>query len=374
MAKFADISLNSELNKKSNQFLDKLNSQMHYESELFGGDTKFEWVAEIEFACPYIDNIIRRPRVALIKEEDIVILEKAKKTSVATVKHLARNTKNIDEIDEETGEVKPAKLLIERNEETFNIYENRFIYTLIENLLRFVLHQEELLDKMQLKDDKVLEYAATTVAGREKINVELKVTANDLAKDSLEKLREEIEMVRKKIERMKLFIASWRKSEVMTALAKANVPLVIPPIKKTNLILKNPNFQVANRLWDFLQAMADEENNKDDVNTDGNNYLKGIMDDAFLMNYYVLDAVAASRKVQKEKLAEYAVVMIHQQLKRIISLLLDSGIQVTDQEILDMILALLKKERTKKVIDVNDIREIFRAEIEEYLNKTQNYF
>ena len=236
MAKLADINFKDAL-KRSESFADKLNSAFEYKSNLIGNEMTFEWVDEIEIAIPYLDNIFRNPKVALIKEEEIVILEKAKKTSVATVKHLAKNTRFIDTIEEETRDVTPSKLLIERNEETFNTYENRFIYTLTDNLLRFVLQQEDLLDKMKLQDDKYLEYAGTSIAGKEKVNIELKVTANDLAKDN-EKLEKEIEEIRKKINRFKQFINSWRKSEMMVALEKMHVPFIIPPIKKTNLILK----------------------------------------------------------------------------------------------------------------------------------------
>ena len=47
-------------------------------------------------------------------------------------------------------------------------------------------------------------------------------------------------------------IRALQYSEVYKALEKEDVPLVQNPIKKTNVILKNVNFQYAMKLWDFI--------------------------------------------------------------------------------------------------------------------------
>lgn len=59
---------------------------MYYQSDFSSDSFDFNWVDEIEFACPYLDNIVTNPKVALIKEEDVVKIEKAKKVSVASIK------------------------------------------------------------------------------------------------------------------------------------------------------------------------------------------------------------------------------------------------------------------------------------------------
>ena len=50
-----------------------------------------------------------------------------------------------------------------------------------------------------------------------------------------------------------------RNSDVYKILKKLNVARVIPPIKKTNVILKNTNFQYAMKLWDYLQSHIAED-------------------------------------------------------------------------------------------------------------------
>ena len=373
------LKLNNDLNKKSDLFTEKVNSQMYYQSDLSGDLINFEWVDRIEFACPYIDNIVRNPKVALVREEDVVKVEKAKKVSVASIKDLSRHTHYIEKIDEATMEVQPSKILIERSEETFNTYENRFIFTLIYNLHRFVRDKEIELENLEIKDERVLEYAATTITGVERVNIELKITANENPdnnnSNTPKNIVKEIESIKKRLKKINAFISSWKFSELYTTLEKANILLVIPPIKKTNLILKNSNFQVAEKIWTFMQTYEDNksESNKQGLDSTGNNDLLGLLDDAFLLDFFVLDSISPSKREQKKKLSEYAVIMIHKQIKRVISLLLNSGISVTDEEILEIIANELKKERNKTSIDSSDIKNRFKNEFDEFLEKVQNY-
>ncbi len=374
------ISLNNELNNKSDTFIKKLNSEMFYQSDFSSGSFDFDWVSKIDLACPYLDNIVRNPKLMLIREEETVKVEKAKKISVASIKDLSRHTQYIDKIDEKTNEVSPSKIMIERSEETFNTYENRFLYTLIYNVSRFINKKEEELENIEIRDEKVLEYAATTSTGKEKVNIEFKITSNEIPEEGEEnikekKIQQEIEKIKAQIQGIKAFVRSWQGSEMYTTLEKQRISLVSPPIKKTNLILKNPNFQVASKLWDFLQMYDDDkdDSSKKGLDTAGNNTLKSILDDSFLMDFFVLDSISISKREQKKRLAEYAVVLINQQLKRVISILLNSGISLTDEEILEMIANELKKERNKNLIDSSDIKNKFKSAIEEYIEKSRNY-
>lgn len=284
MAKKHAISINEELNEKSDMFVEKINSNMFYQSELTSDSMSFDWVNEIEFACPYLDNIVRNPKVALIKEEDVIKIEKARKITVASVKDLSKHTQYIEEINKKTDEVRPSKILIVRNEETFNTYENRFVYSLIDNMQKFIMRKESLLDGFQTKDDKVLEYAASTIAGSDRVNIELKIGSKEMPKGKDDNaFEDEIASVKARIKKIKDYITSWRRSEFLQSLEKAHVPFVIPPIKKTNVILKNPNFQIAVRLWSFIQTYDDNDNNSptNSLDTTGDDILRGILDDAF---------------------------------------------------------------------------------------------
>lgn len=376
MTKVIDMTDDKYASEKSEKFVKNINSDMHFKSEFSANESNFDWLNEIEFALIYLDNIVRSPRVILVNEEEVVKVERAKKITVASIKNLARNTHFIEKIDDETKDVQPSKILEVRSEESYNTYENRFIFTLIDMLTRFIAKQEEALKDLKNDNSKKLQYAASTVVGGEKITIELNIDSKEVTKLGNDKeTQEKIKEIKERIKKIKQYLTYWNRSEFIKNLIKARASFVIPPIKKTNLILKNPNFQVATKLWEFLYAygLNDQDETRDGLDTNGTNTLKEVLDDSFLTQYFVLDSISQSKREQKEKLSKYAVVMLKQQVQRSVSLLLNSGVKITDEQILEMIAKEIKNERNKKVVGKNDVKKKFMSVMDEYLESTQNY-
>ena len=65
--------------------------------------------------------------------------------------------------------------------------------------------------------------------------------------------------------------------------------------------------------------------------------------------------------------------MLKQQVQRSISLLLNCGIKITDEELLEMIADEIKKEKTKKLVGKDDVKKKFMSVMDEYLENAQNY-
>ena len=347
MAKNFKFASDNHIIEKSEKFIKNVNSDMHYKSEFSANGSNFDWLNEVEFALIYLDNIVRAPRVILVNEEEVVKVERAKKITVASIKNLARNTHFIEKVDDLTKDVQPSKILEVRSEESYNTYENRFIYTLIDMLTRFIAKQEESLKNLKNNNSKKLQYAASTVINGERVNVELNIDSKEVIKmDNDKETQEKLKEIKERIKKIKQYLAYWNRSEFMKKLVAARASFVVPPIKKTNLILKNPNFQVATRLWEFLYAygMHDEDEKKDGLDTNGTNTLKEILDDSFLTQYFVLDSISNSKREQKDKLSKYAIVMLKQQVQRSVSLLLNCGIKITDEQLLELVAEEIKKE------------------------------
>ncbi len=375
MTKALKLDNAEKLKEKSDIFIKSMSSDMHFKSELAMDSVSFDWVDRIEAACPYVDNIIRNPKLALINESDVVKIEKARKITVESVKDLSKHTHYIDKIDAKTNEVHPSRILVLRREETYNTYENRFIYTLITNLSRFLMKKEAFLEDFDTRSDKTLEYVGSTNTNSERLNIELKISSKELPQgQNGNNFENEIDSIRKRVKKIRDYINSWRRNEFMTSLDKAHVAFVIPPIKKTNMILKNPNFQIAMKLWEFLQNYdsKDDNSSKESVDNSGDDILKGILDDSFLMDYFVLDSIHSSRKEQKEKLASYAIVMIKKQVQRAVSLLLNSGIDISDEQIIAMVANEIKSEKSKRLVGSNDVKKKFKSAMDEYLERTQD--
>lgn len=374
MGKFDGI--DDKTKEKSELFLKQLNSDMCFKSSFVGNSMSFDWVDQIEVACPYIDNVIRNPKLTLIREENIVKVEKAKKITVASIKDLSRHTNFISKLDKKTKDVQPSKILDVRNEETLNIYENRFLYTLIDTLNRFLFSKEEILNNFEILDNKILEYAATSSNGEDDVSIELKIVSNGLPRESKDKsLKKEIDSVKMRVKRIREYITSWQRSEMMKALDKEHISLVNPPIKKTNIILKNPNFQVALNLWNFLQKYNSDENDnaKDNANNNGNDNLREYLDHSFLTNYFVLDSISSSKREEKEKLLKYSIYALTKEIYRTLSLLQKNGIKMDEEELLSILAQEMKNEKSDRLIGANDVKKKFQNAMDEYLERIQDY-
>lgn len=370
------IEVNEEKQKKSKTFLNKLESDMHFNSDYTGDLLSFDWLDEIEKACPFIDIIVRIPKIALIREEEVVKIEKSKKITVASVKDLTKHTHYINKVDKKTDNVEPKKILDVRSEETFNIYENRFLYTLINDMDKFIYEKEKLLDNFVVRDNKSLEYTASTVTTNEKVNVEVKVVSESLPTSKVDNdIKEELKSIKARLKRVKEYIGSWQKSEMIKSLEKAHVPFINPPIKKTNLILKNPNFRIAVNLWEYLSNYdyEDRDEEKDNIDNDGNDILKGFLDHSFLIDYFVMDSMTAYKREQKKNMSKYAVILLTEEIRRIVSLLLSSGYKITDEELLNMIAKEINKEKSERLVGVDDVKKKFKSALDEYLERVQDY-
>ena len=371
-----NLSLDDEKNLNSRIFLDKLKSEMNYKS-LYNGDLiSFEWLEKIEFACPYIDIIVRNPKLTLIQEENLVKVERSKRITVASVKDLAKHTQYIEDVDKKTNDVRPSKILDIRNEETYNIYENRFLYTLINDLHRFVADKEKLLNNFEINKNKTLEYKGSSVTKLEKVNIEVKVSSTSLpTKQDDKKLEEEINDAKKRLKRVNDYLSSWDKSEMVKALTKEHVNFVSPPLKKTNILLKNPNFRIAVRLWDYIRTY-DLDKKDDSKESDDNNsidIMKSFLDHSFLIDYAVMDSMVKLKREQKKNMTQYAVVILTEEIGRVMDLLASCGYKTNEDELLSLIAKQLKDDKRDRLVGAEDVKKKFKSAMEEYLERTQKY-
>lgn len=374
------LKLEKDLDKisKSQSFLTKLESDMDYKS-LYNGDLiSFDWLDEIEFSCPYIDIIVRNPKLTLIQEENLVKVERSKRITVASVKDLAKHTQYIEDVNQKTNDVRPSKILDIRNEETFNIYENRFLYTLLEDLNRFVREKEKLLNEFELNKSKTLEYKGTSVTTKEKVSVELRVSSMSFpSKQDDKKLEEEFKNAKVRLKRVKDYLSSWDRSEMVKSLRKLHINLVKPPLKKTNILLKNPNFRIAVRLWDFIRTYDLDEKDESKEGDDNNrvDVIKSFLDHSFFIDYSVLDSMARLKREEKKNMIDYSVIILKEEVIRVVNLLTSCGYKVTDDELLSFIAKEIKDDNDNKnrLTNTNEVKKKFKSAMDEYLERTQKY-
>lgn len=371
------LSVSPEVKADLEAFNKNVDSKMDYESSFSGSLMRFDWVDEILENCPYIDRIVKYAKIALVQVENTCEIDKAKRTGVESVKDLAHHTEYIDEVDE-NQEIKPNKILEIRSEETFKTYENKFLYTLVNQLEKFVYRKEELLDKFEFSSTKDLEFMTTTKTESEAVKVELHVECETLPNNNIDKkLQDEINQVKAKIKNIKEYLGSWRKSDMMKELTAANTPFVTPPLKKTNIFLKNPNFKLAIKVWEFINNYDynNDDNSSENLESKGDEILKGFLNHSALIDYYVTDAVHKLSSQQTKKMSEYALSLVTDEINRIMDLLNSLGIDITTEELLKLIAENLKAnsggDGKNRNSGAEDVKKKFLSAIEEYNKKLE---
>lgn len=355
--------LYSDKSENENSFKEELISNAIYKKDFDETTFSFEWIEKIEETIRYIDNILRNPNRFIVNEEDIVKIERARRITVESIKHLSKNTNYIQEFEKETGEVKPAKILNINKEESYNTYENRFIYSLIQNMKMYVDIKKRALERVnETKNDRSINYKATTKLGGEKYNIEINIDSSLVGGSngsSLSEINERIKKVENKIKDL-------TSTEVYKTIEKLRVSLVTSPIKKTNLILKNTNFQYAVNLWNYLQSNVENDlvNNKDSKEEKVSDKNKKLLDDSFYLNYLILKG--SNETLEKDK-REISINLLNNMLER----LLDIDV-LSQKEIIELIDKYFSVVKYETLVNDKEIQEIFKSEIDEYLKKFDN--
>ncbi|MGN0509254.1 MAG: hypothetical protein ACI4GX_08455 [Ruminococcus sp.] len=212
-----------------------------------------DWVVAIEETLPYIQKAIDEQRRFIKQVENVVRIELARKVGPESVKHLSQHTNFIARVDDD-GMVTPNKLLTTEREESFAIYENRVLMTLIRKALIFV-------------DDKYSKMKDVPNDSYNRIQMERHVNFNDkkidftinYVNESHDKLADDLDVLDvselsdfDRIRRIRTTLNEFLNTQLMREIAKE--PEVRPPITQTNLLKKNPNFRKAMELWTFLDS------------------------------------------------------------------------------------------------------------------------
>ena len=344
---------------KQDTFLENMNSILSVKTDYERREYDYEWIDIIDETLPYIDNILRNPKRFIVNEEEVVQVEKSKKVTVESIIHLTQHTNYIQKI-EDNGDVKPSKILNINKEESLDTYENRFVYTLINNTRTFFeKRKKETGDFSYFKDKKELKFEANTIIDTEEVDVSLNISSRNEAK--LEgKTTSSEESIADRLKRIKVQLDGFTMSELMQTLSKLHVPAVRSPIRKTNVILKNPNFQKAEALWNYIQAYEEKDRNE---NEHKDYYDEGKLKESY--NQAFLSLYLENKMLNHETTPATEEKLLSQTMSRLIENILDSNYEITEQEIKDLFNKQLKLIKTANEEKKRKIKKILLDKLEE---------
>lgn len=243
----------SDSSKPFSAFLSHLRASEHSEFgqilRLERKDFDLTWIEKVEEGMVEIDKIVDNPRQFIKQERDVIPAVKIKRVSSESIQHLASHSHYVRDIDEETGNVTPDKLLSVENEEDLAIYENRFVKTLILKLYTFVgVRYDYLMEHRETRDSEVMTlHNVTEIDG---VTYEFDTRVKCSRSSEKEEDKKKTDEVMARIFRIRDHLNFYMGSSFMSALKTART--VRNPIAMTNMIVKNPHYHAAWELWDFI--------------------------------------------------------------------------------------------------------------------------
>jgi hypothetical protein len=226
---------------------EKILFQKHFRETKIFDDS---WVEHIETHLQYLDNIMRNPRSFIKDFEEIVPVERVKKTTAESFRYLASHSYQVKEVTRK-GEVIPKKLLTNYKEEDLGIYENRFIKTLTDKLIMFVEKRYTTIKEL-IGTDHINKFHNEAKFNYDQVSIDYELNLNVTQKISDTENDQKSLALLERIEKLRGMLISFTESELMTVL-RGTRPIV-PPVQKTNIIMKEPNYKKCYELWLFLDS------------------------------------------------------------------------------------------------------------------------
>ena len=210
------------------------------------------WIDFIEQNLDAVFKVIQKPRSFIATKEEVVPVGLAKKITADSVRHLSMNTQFI--ASDEGGDIQPTRILNVSTEESFNLYENRFIYHLIQRLAAFINKRTDIIfwaTGDEITDNLTLE--SSFKDAYEEVNYKIELNIKDL--QNVAKSREDHMDLFKRIEEIQKKVRALRKSPFCQTMAGCTV--VRSPIQRTNLMMKDPYYRTCYKLWQFIESYDD---------------------------------------------------------------------------------------------------------------------
>ena len=206
------------------------------------------WLSVVEDSLESIFNIIDKPRRFIATTEEVVPVALAKKITADSVRHLSMNTQFIS--SNAAGEIQPTKILNVTTEESYDLYENRFVYHLIQRLFSFVDKRTDII--FWSTGDEIcntMSMESKVDDAYEEISYKIEMTIKN--RQSFAENDNDNMDVFKRIDRVRRMARALRTSSFCDIMA--GCAMVRSPIQRTNLMMKDPDYRACYKLWQFIE-------------------------------------------------------------------------------------------------------------------------
>lgn len=206
------------------------------------------WLTVVEEGVQAIFNIVDKPRRFIATTEEVVPVALAKKITSESVRHLSQNTQFINM--NPAGEIQPTHVLNVTTEESFDLYENRFVYHLIQRLFTFVDKRTDVIFWSTGDETcNTMSMESKVDDAYEEISYKVEMTIKN-RQSYVENDTDNMDVF-KRIDRVRRMSRTLRGSafcDIMSGCARVH-----SPIQRTNLMMKDPDYRTCYKLWQFIE-------------------------------------------------------------------------------------------------------------------------
>lgn len=206
------------------------------------------WLTVVEEGVQAIFNIVDKPRRFIATTEEVVPVALAKKITSESVRHLSQNTQFINM--NPAGEIQPTHVLNVTTEESFDLYENRFVYHLIQRLFTFVDKRTDVIFWTTGDETcNTMSMESKVDDAYEEISYKVEMTIKN-RQSYVENDTDNMDVFKRidRVRRMSRRLRSSAFCDIMSGCAKVH-----SPIQRTNLMMKDPDYRTCYKLWQFIE-------------------------------------------------------------------------------------------------------------------------
>ena len=352
---------------KSKEFLERIDSKLMMDVTKNQIIENEAWLNMIEFTIPYIEKALIKQIKQIITEEEIIKIELIKKVTVESVKHLSKNVNFVDQFDQKSGEVIPKKILNAYKEETFMTYENRFLFTLIRLIEDFIFIREKAAQSdFKGKNSQRAVYQAQANLKKEKVKVNFEyhtdVTVGAQKTDS----------TAERIKKLKKSIKMLKNTELYQILASKRVIPVKAPLKMTNVLLKNVNFQYAVKLWNYLSEEMEMKDKSEKLSKEYEE--KGLSKRLIDEDIFLMHLVFKNHENQEKKKGQLRDAIEDKEVKKeltdsLLERIIELNPELTEKELQELLGDKLIKMKNRNIVSLKPVEDKFKDRIEKYMNR-----
>ena len=209
------------------------------------------WVENIEASMEAFQHIIAMPRQEFKEDELIVNVAYARRTGQDVVRHLSSHAALVEDYNEEEGTVRPSRVLQKYREESLGLYENRLVFTALEQAYHFTkIRHDALFGAMGDQFGAKLKVTSNMESATELVHMDLflHIRSTESMLETDEKNRDIFNRISRLYRLLGVFMSSPFAQQV------AQFDRVKGAIHKTNILKRNPDYKAAVKLLEFLRS------------------------------------------------------------------------------------------------------------------------